>query len=80
MSGRGVDDVKSKVGIENITYAGNHGLEIHHADGTKYVHPIPDSNIKELVKLANNIFSSDYYRYLAYWKIRQTAAACRKLL
>ena len=57
VSGRGVDDVKSKVGIENITYAGNHGLEIHHADGTKYVHPIPDSNITELVKLAINIFS-----------------------
>ena len=55
VSGRGVDDVKSKVGIENITYAGNHGLEIHHSDGTKYVHPLPDSNITELVELAINV-------------------------
>lgn len=30
-----------KVGIEGITYAGNHGLEILHSDGTKFVHPMP---------------------------------------
>ena len=48
VSGRGVENVKKMVGIENITYAGNHGLEIHHWDGTKYTHPLPDSNIKEL--------------------------------
>lgn len=29
------------VGIEGITYAGNHGLEILHPDGTKFVHPMP---------------------------------------
>lgn len=29
------------VGIENITYAGNHGLEIIHPDGSKFVHPMP---------------------------------------
>lgn len=29
------------VGIDGITYAGNHGLEILHPDGSKFVHPMP---------------------------------------
>lgn len=29
------------VGIDNITYAGSHGLEILHPDGSKFVHPMP---------------------------------------
>lgn len=41
VSGRNVDNVKEMVGIEGITYAGNHGLEILHPDGTKFVHPMP---------------------------------------
>ena len=35
ISGRSVNNVKEMVGIEGITYAGNHGLEIIHPDGTK---------------------------------------------
>ncbi len=35
ISGRGVTNVKQMVGIEGITYAGNHGLEIIHPDGSK---------------------------------------------
>lgn len=41
ISGRPVDNVKKMVGIEGITYAGNHGLEILHPDGSKFVHPMP---------------------------------------
>ena len=41
ISGRGVENVKNMVGIEGITYAGNHGLEILHPDGSKFVHPMP---------------------------------------
>ncbi|XP_050562115.1 uncharacterized protein LOC118264944 isoform X2 [Spodoptera frugiperda] len=41
ISGRNVDNVKNMVGIEGITYAGNHGLEILHPDGSKFVHPMP---------------------------------------
>jgi len=41
ISGRGVNNVKEMVGIEGITYAGNHGLEIIHPDGTKFTHPMP---------------------------------------
>jgi trehalose-6-phosphatase len=35
ISGRGVDDVKKKVGIEDIVYAGNHGLEILYPNGSR---------------------------------------------
>ena len=35
ISGRSVNNVKAMVDIEGITYAGNHGLEIIHPDGTK---------------------------------------------
>lgn len=41
ISGRSVENVQKKVGIEGITYAGNHGLEILHPDGSKFVHPMP---------------------------------------
>ncbi|CAH1983948.1 unnamed protein product [Acanthoscelides obtectus] len=41
VSGRNVNNVKQMVDIEGITYAGNHGLEILHPDGTKFVHPMP---------------------------------------
>ena len=35
ISGRSVTNVKEMVGIEGITFAGNHGLDIIHLDGTK---------------------------------------------
>lgn len=53
ISGRNVDNVKQMVGIEGITYAGNHGLEILHPDGTKFVHPMPtkyEGKVGDLLK------------------------------
>ena len=41
ISGRSVANVQEMVGIKGITYAGNHGLEIIHPDGTKFLHPLP---------------------------------------
>ncbi|MDA8325796.1 MAG: trehalose-phosphatase [Nitrospiraceae bacterium] len=38
LSGRGFSDVKSKVGIRNICYGGNHGLVIS-GKGMAFVHP-----------------------------------------
>jgi len=38
ISGRSLSDVKNKVGIQGITYAGNHGLEIE-GPWLKFVHP-----------------------------------------
>ena len=42
-----------QVGIDGITYAGNHGLEIIYPDGTKFVHPIPaelEDKVRDLLK------------------------------
>ncbi|XP_017478815.1 PREDICTED: trehalose-phosphate phosphatase-like, partial [Rhagoletis zephyria] len=36
ISGRGLRNVQSRIGIKSITYAGNHGLEIETGDGTRY--------------------------------------------
>lgn len=34
VSGRDLDDVRAKVGVEGLAYAGSHGFDILHADGT----------------------------------------------
>jgi trehalose 6-phosphate synthase/phosphatase len=39
ISGRSIENVKMMVNIEGITYAGNHGLDIEHPDGTIFAHP-----------------------------------------
>lgn len=41
ISGRGVDNVKEKIGIDGIVCAGNHGLEMLYPNGTRYNHQIP---------------------------------------
>lgn len=51
ISGRNVDNVKAMVGIEGITYAGNHGLEIEHPDGSKFIHPMPLEYEGKMTKL-----------------------------
>lgn len=41
------------MGIDGITYAGSHGLEILHPDGTKFVHPMPrefEDKVSDLLK------------------------------
>jgi trehalose-phosphatase len=38
VSGRSLDDVKSRIGIDGLIYSGNHGLEIEGPD-TWFVHP-----------------------------------------
>ncbi|KAJ8942690.1 hypothetical protein NQ314_010014 [Rhamnusium bicolor] len=52
ISGRNVNNVKEIVGIEKITYAGNHGLEVLYPDGTTYVHQLPaefNDQVKEVI-------------------------------
>ena len=39
VSGRATDDVRSKVNIQNIFYAGSHGFEIIRPDGEAVIHP-----------------------------------------
>ncbi|CAH1954724.1 unnamed protein product [Acanthoscelides obtectus] len=49
ISGRAVDNVKHLVGLDTITYAGNHGLEVIYPDGKRYNHQLP-TNFEEDVK------------------------------
>ena len=55
VSGRNVNNVKSMVGIEGITYAGNHGLEIVHPDGSKFVHPMPAEFENKVARLMQSL-------------------------
>ena len=82
ISGRSIASVKSMVGIENITYAGNHGLEILHPDGTKFTHPMPvqyEEKISLLIQLLQEkvchsgawienkgVLLTFHYRYVLY--------------
>lgn len=83
ISGRNVENVKKMVGLGNITYAGNNGLEIEHADGTKFVYPLPveyEDNVRDLLrKLQEQVCHSGawvehkgllltyHYRQLSFW-------------
>jgi len=55
------------VGIDGITYAGNHGLEILHPDGSKFVHPMPaelEEKVTSLMKmLQEQVHEKLYMRY-----------------
>jgi trehalose 6-phosphate synthase/phosphatase len=41
--------------FSGITYAGNHGLEIHHSDGTKFVHPLPQDSGEKAAELKKSL-------------------------
>ncbi|XP_030383983.1 probable trehalose-phosphate phosphatase 1 [Scaptodrosophila lebanonensis] len=56
ISGRGLKDVQSRVNIDGITYAGNHGLEIEYPDGSRHDYQLPaeiQKNYTALVKELN---------------------------
>ncbi|KAK8736897.1 hypothetical protein OTU49_004707 [Cherax quadricarinatus] len=59
ISGRAMDNLKSIVGIQGITYAGNHGFEIHHPDGTTFMHPVPDKYKVQLESLKRSLEGLD---------------------
>ncbi|PKB79886.1 MAG: trehalose-phosphatase [SAR202 cluster bacterium Io17-Chloro-G9] len=41
ISGRSLDDVRGKVGVDGLVYAGNHGLDIN-GPGLDFIHPAAD--------------------------------------
>ncbi|XP_047476832.1 alpha,alpha-trehalose-phosphate synthase [UDP-forming]-like [Penaeus chinensis] len=55
LSGRSMQNVKSMIGIEGITYAGCHGFEILHPDGTLFMHPIPHEYEVQLEQLKKQL-------------------------
>lgn len=75
ISGRNVNNVKSMVGIEGITYAGNHGLEILHPDGSKFVHPMPAeledkvANLMQTLQDQVSIIFIIFSKAIVFWDI-----------
>lgn len=60
ISGRGVDNVRDKVGIDNIVYSGNHGLEIYFPNGTRSNQVIPsefEARFDDMVEALNEAVS-----------------------
>lgn len=57
ISGRSADDAREKVKLE-ITYAGNHGLEIIFANKSRYQHEIDEESFKAFEKMAAELETS----------------------
>ncbi|EDS32887.1 trehalose-6-phosphate synthase 1 [Culex quinquefasciatus] len=55
ISGRDVYGVKEKIGIENIVYSGNHGLEVLYPDGTKHNQGIPKEIADNFTKMIDQL-------------------------
>ncbi|PSN54482.1 hypothetical protein C0J52_05555 [Blattella germanica] len=55
ISGRSLENVRKMVGLDQLTYAGSHGIEILHPDGTKFVHPVPFDYAEELRELVREL-------------------------
>lgn len=51
ISGRRLMNLQCKVGIENITYSGNHGMEIFWANQTGWTYPITEEMYVNCTKL-----------------------------
>lgn len=54
ISGRELADLRPRVGIEDIEYAGNHGLEIHR-NGETTVHPVAEKRRDDLEEIVADI-------------------------
>lgn len=54
VSGRALSDLKKRVGIEGLVYAGNHGLEFE-GPKIRFVHPDASAMIKLLERIARNL-------------------------
>ncbi|XP_053697542.1 uncharacterized protein LOC128744506 [Sabethes cyaneus] len=55
ISGRDVDGVKAKIGIDNIIYSGNHGLEVLYPNGTRHNQGIPKEVADNFVKMVDQL-------------------------
>lgn len=58
ISGRSADDARGKVKLENITYAGNHGLEIIFSNKSRYNHDIGDETRRNYEKMVTELETS----------------------
>jgi trehalose-phosphatase len=54
ISGRTLADLRSRTGLEELIYAGNHGLEIR-GRGLHFVEPVADARREKLQQLSNQL-------------------------
>lgn len=54
VSGRALDDLQSRVDIDGISYAGNHGLELAH-EGETTVHPVAERQASEIHAVCEDV-------------------------
>lgn len=52
LSGRDPEDVRNRVGVPGIWYAGSHGLDLVAPDGTRYQHEVAASSVEVLASAA----------------------------
>jgi trehalose-phosphatase len=57
ISGRSLDDLRKKVGVSDIIYVGNHGLEIENPDG-RHKKIVSSARTKELKRITQNVQNS----------------------
>jgi trehalose-phosphatase len=55
VSGRGLDDLRGRIGLDGVIYAGSHGFEILHADGTYDEHDAAQAALPALESLAAHL-------------------------
>lgn len=58
ISGRSAEDAREKVRLDQITYAGNHGLEILFGNKSRYDHEIDEKTRKNYQKMVDELASS----------------------
>lgn len=51
ISGRAAEDARSKVNLEKVTYAGNHGFEIIFPNKTRYSHQVDEKHRRNFLKM-----------------------------
>ena len=56
VSGRGLSDIQSKLGVNGIIYVGNHGFEIE-GPGLNYIHPVNDE-IKSIMNTVSQMLNN----------------------
>jgi trehalose 6-phosphate phosphatase len=54
ISGRALSDLRPRVGLENLIYAGNHGLEIS-GPGMDFIEPVAAERLKALGELSRHL-------------------------
>jgi trehalose-phosphatase len=54
VTGRGLEDIRDRVGVDEMLYAGNHGLEIS-GRGVRFVHPQAAAHKRELEEICQDL-------------------------